>query len=200
MIEIQPELRALAPAGLYLAFRLRIAYPAEEINDLPEAWVQYYTRKTFVIDDPLIRWAHFNKGASRWIDVMEEDRRGIISAARKFGMAYGAVASVRCPITRLMSYILVARNDRAYTDEELALIEKCLIQLHETDLPSGTPMTQAELLALRLLQSGMKTKTMSAELGISESAVKQRLLSARKKIGGKTSAHAAQLAADAKLI
>lgn len=195
MIELQPDLRALAPAGLFLAFRLRIAYPAVEINDLPDDWVCHYRRQVFVVDDPLIKWAHFHRGAARWNEIDEPDPRGMIEAAKQYGMPHGAIASTRCPVTGLKSYILVAREDRPYSDDELAFIERSLIELHD-----DVDLTAAEIVALRMVQNGRKTKSMSAELGISESAVKQRLLSARKKIGGKTSAHAAQLAAEAHII
>lgn len=195
MIELQPDLRAMAPAGLFLVFRLRIAYPAAEFNHLPEDWVHHYKRNVFVIDDPLIRWAHFHRGVTRWSEVEEPDPRGMIEEAKSFGMPHGAVASVRCPMTGLKSYALAARADRAYKDDELEFIEASLLELHH-----DVDLTAAEIDALRMIQDGRTTKFIGAELGVSESAVKQRLRNARKKIGGKTSAHAAQLAAEAHII
>lgn len=199
MIELPTNLRRLAPAGLFLAFRLRLSFPACEFNLLPQKWIEHYTRNVFVVDDPLIRWAHFNKGVVRWSEVNQPDPKNMIVEARKFGMSHGAVASMLCPITRCLSYVLTARDDRPYTDEELASIQASLAAMHE-EAPSANVLTPNEIAALRMIREGLKVKVVSHELGISESAVKQRLSNIRRKFGADTTMHAVMLAEESGIL
>ena len=196
MVELPSELKALAPAGLFLVFRLRLAYPTREFNLLPSKWVAAYTKEVFVIDDPLIRWAHFNKVVARWREVDTPDPRGMIERAKEFGMNYGAVASMTCETTRCLSYVLTARSDRPYSDDELSKIQSSLAIMHK----QGDELTPNEVAALRLMRRGVKVKMISYELGISESAVKQRLANARRKVGAATTLQAIGIASGYGLI
>ena len=50
------DIAALATAGYYLALRVGFAFPMEEVNALPQDWVDHYTRNRFMLHDPVIRW------------------------------------------------------------------------------------------------------------------------------------------------
>ncbi|WP_375264230.1 helix-turn-helix transcriptional regulator [Palleronia sp.] len=195
MIDLPSDIKRLAPAGVFLVFRLRYSFPAKEFNFLPQAWINYYTENVLSIYDPLILWARKNNGVIRWSEVDEPDPRGVISEAQRFGLKHGAVASMICPITNGRSFVMTARSDRSYTDDELSEIQSSLAAMHDKYQAIGK-MTPNEAAALQLFGSGVKAKIASHHLGISESAVKQRLASARRKLGAPTTAQAFELATE----
>ena len=75
----------LSPAGYYIALRVGFAFPVEEINALPETWVEHYTHNRFMLFDPVIRWAYAHTGAARWSELDEDDPRNIFGQALPHG-------------------------------------------------------------------------------------------------------------------
>ncbi len=190
----------LAPAGHYIAIRLGFAFPLAEENALPASWVDHYTRNGLMLDDPVIRWAYDNTGAIRWSEIATPDPRGVLPAARRFGLNFGLVAvcgGVDPEVQR--SFGSFAREDREFTDLEIALIARKLVKMH-VDLAPPSNLTRAELEVLRMVKSGMKLREIAGELGVTEGAIKQRLKNARAKLNARNASHAVSLAATAGLI
>ena len=190
----------IAPMGHYLALRVGFAFPAEEINNLPKQWVEHYTMQRYMLADPVIRWIYAHTGAIRWSDIEFEDPRGVLSDAASHGLRHGA--AICCfdgsPDGR-RSFGTFVREDRPFSSEELAALERLLHKLHYDKAPP-TNLTQAELEALKMVKSGLRLKEIAHELGVSEGAIKQRLKNAKGKLGAKTGAQAATLASDFGLI
>ncbi|MBN2906950.1 MAG: autoinducer binding domain-containing protein [Rhodobacteraceae bacterium] len=184
----------IAPAGCYVALRVGFSYPAEELNRLPDPWVEYYTVKGLVVHDPMLRWVYANSGIVTWDRLAQDDPRGVLRHARRHGLSYGAVASIATPDAQgRRSYGLFARADRAFARDELDELLSTLTGLHETDgLPRN--LTRAETEALRLQANGMRLREISSALDISMSAVKARLASAKRKLGAQNASQAAALA------
>lgn len=194
------DIAALAPAGYYLALRLGFASPVDEVNRLPDHWVQEYTRNGYAPFDPLVHWIHSEVGACRWSAVKQPDDRRILARAKAQGLTFGAVVSVRDPgLGPQRSFGTFARPDREFTDEELAQLNLYVRACHEAMLPPQN-LTEAELVALRLLKDGLRLKQIAWRLGISEGAVKQRLKNARLKLSAKTVAEAIAMAASFRLV
>lgn len=191
---MKAELLQIAPAGYYVALRVGFSFPDEEINLLPEAWVEFYTAHGLVVHDPAMKWVYGNTGAARMEDIPDPDPHRIRAHAEIFGLAYGAVVSVMGSQDRgRRSYGLFYREDRAFEPDDLAALEQIMRGLH--DGSAGDPgLTAAEIEALRLQASGLRLKQVAGELGISESAVKARLNNAKKKLGAKTLSQAATIA------
>lgn len=180
------EFSYIAPAGYYIALRVGFAFPIAETNALPEAWVELYTQRGYMMFDPVMQWLYRNAGAIRWSAIGLPDPMGILAAAASHGLNYGAAVS--CTSTGTdgqRSFGSFARSDREFTDEEIALLAHKLRRLHEATAPP-TNLTGAELEALRMVREGLLFKEIAARLGVSEGAIKQRLKNAKLKLGAKT--------------
>lgn len=193
-------LSRLAPTGFYIALRVGFTFPEEELNRLPDAWVDHYTRHGFVVQDPLMKWVYANVGAQRWSDMDMPDPAGVRAAATAHGMLFGGAASILTKTDQgRRSYGLFFRSDRDFLDAELATLEVILGSLH-----SGAKMERAltanEVEALKMLASGLRLQQIAGRLGISESAVKARLNNAKLKLGARTASQAASLAASKRLL
>ena len=93
----------------------------------------------------------------------------------------------------------VARADREFTDEEIAIVSETTHELHEVGGPPED-LTPAMIEALRLVGDGYRHTAAAAEIGISESALKARLSSARDRLGAQTTAEALRMAREYRLI
>ncbi len=190
----------LAPAGHYIALRVGFAYPVEEVNALPPAWVERYTREGLMMADPVVHWVHSREGAVRWSALPLGDPRGVLAAAALHGLRFGAAVSVvDRGASGQRSWGAFARADRELTDEEMACLEAHLRARHAA-LSPPTNITRAEIEALRLVKDGQRLKQIAWQLGVTEGAVKQRLKSARLKLEAKTGAEAISRAASFGLI
>ncbi len=190
-----PALGSLGPAGYHVAVRVGFAYPLEEYVSLPPEWIARYISGGFLPDDPVTRWAYGNEGVIRWSALSEDDPRGILSEAAAHGLRFGAIASwMGGDAGGQRSYGAFVRDDREYTDAELAELMSTIQRLH-VDRTPPTNLTEAELQALGMVKNGLLLKEIAALLEVSEGAVKQRLKNARCKLKAKTGTHAATLAA-----
>jgi LuxR family transcriptional regulator, quorum-sensing system regulator SdiA len=193
-------LSRLAPIGFYIALRVGFTFPEEELNRLPDPWVDYYTRHGLVVHDPLMKWVYAHVGVQRWSGIELPDPMNVRSAAANHGMIYGAAASIltKADMGR-RSYGLFFRSDRDFLDAELDALGVILSGLH-TGAKMERALTANEVEALKLLASGLRLQQIADRLGISESAVKARLNNAKAKLGARTASQAASLAAGKRLL
>jgi len=185
------EFRPLAPAGYYIAIRVGFAFPMIEHNHLPSKWVREYTVSGLIVHDPAMSWAYRNSGAARWSEMGEEDSQGVLALAMNHGLNFGAVAScIDSGEPGQRSFGFFCRSDREYTDAELEKLYGALVSSHKAySVPKN--LTSAELETLSLVKNGLLMKEIASILGISESAIKQRLKNARVKLSAKTGSQAA---------
>lgn len=100
-----------------------------------------------------------------------------------FKLNYGAVFSRKCNFKR--SFLTISRPDRELTDTEMEIIgEKFDVWVDM--IVGNTELTDGELDVLRGLKDGLGRSAIADQLGISESAVKQRAQKACVKLGAKT--------------
>lgn len=190
----------LATAGFYIAYRVEFLLPEFEYNSLPRAWVAKYTQQGLMMLDPVMRWIYGNNGCIRWSDIDIPDTSGVLDRAAEYGLVYGAAVSLISDTEAGMrSFGNFAREDREFTDDEVTELTRRLELLFE-DLAAPIDITEAEIEALRLVKNGMLIKEVAFELGISEGAVKQRLRSAKDKLGARTTPHAVSVASNYGLI
>ncbi len=191
--ELLADLAGLAPLGYYVALHIRFVSPMMTFQTYDQAWTDHYTQNAYGLRDPLVAWGISRTGASRWSEVDLPDPFGIMKEARDFGLKYGVIVSCGPVTSRTIAG--VARGDREFTDQEMAAISGVVLRLHhETEPPDN--LTDAEIEALQVIASGERYAQGAASLGISESALKARLASARKKLFARTTAEAIQRAKD----
>jgi LuxR family transcriptional regulator, quorum-sensing system regulator SdiA len=189
---LQPDHFApFAPAGHYVAIRISFVFPMAERNCLPETWVQEYTASGLLVHDPAMAWAHQHQGWIRTRELAGEDHQGVLELAKYHGLHFGAVACCLDPAPGgQRSFGFFFRGDRDYTEAEMRTLHGCLLAAHEA-YARPTNLTDAELETLGLVKNGLLMKQIASVLGVSESAVKQRLRNARLKLNAKTGSQAA---------
>lgn len=190
----------IANAGYYVALRVGFSFPEDELNCLPDPWIEHYTTHGLVVADPALKWVYANSGAARMSELNLPDPQRVLPRAVRHGLEYGAVVSVHgVQDNGRRSYGFFFRGDRELLTVEMQALEKIVRSLH-TQKEDSKPLTAAEIEALQMQSRGMRLKQVAAALGISESAVKARLNNAKRKLGAKTLSQAVSIAAARRLI
>ena len=194
------QIEQISPAGFYVALRVGFSFPAEELNELPENWVEFYTTHGLVVHDPAMKWVYANTGVVRFSDMILPDPHQVRARAAVFGLCHGAAISVMGAADRgRRSYGLFFREDRDFEATDLIELQRIIARLHEGD-DEEPVLTAAEVEVLRLQSEGLRLKQIAALLNISESAVKARLNNVKRKLGAKTQSQAASIAASLKIL
>ena len=191
------RLSKLAPSGYALALHIRFASANQMFQTYDPRWVERYTERGYMLCDPLVSWGFSREGAVRWSELGFPDPHNIFGQAAEFGLKYGVAVS--CGEVSSRSIGGVARGDREFTDAEVKRIEATVRSLHEASTPADR-LTPAQRHALRTIAHGCRHAEAAALLGISESALKARLKSARERLFARTTAEAIQRAREYKLL
>jgi LuxR family transcriptional regulator, quorum-sensing system regulator SdiA len=199
--EFTDQIGMLAPAGFYVALRVGFSFPTEELNQLPDQWVEHYTKHGLVVYDPMMKWVYASTGVARVSELESPDPMGVLPTAALFGLTHGAVVSAHLATDRgRRSFGFFFRGDREYHSGELEMLNSMLSTLHSDQAkPLDAALTGAEIEALRMLSRGMRLRQIADTIGISESAVKARLNGAKRKLSARTASQAATIAASRRL-
>lgn len=190
-------LSALATKGFSAGLHIRFAAPLIYVRTYEEAWTTLYDQNAYALRDPLVFWGLGVRGCTRWSGIRLPDPFNILGQAASFGLVYGVVVS-HGPITS-RTIVGLARDDREFTDDEMEQAAEIVRALHIAAEPP-TELTPAQVEALRLLAEGDRHSAAAAKLGISESAFKARLQSARVRLGARTTAQALKKAREYQLL
>lgn len=191
------ELESIAPAGYTVGLHIRFATPLVYRSSYPEDWVQYYNDNSYYLRDPLVFWGIGKSGTTRWSQIPLPDPFNVIGQAASYGLKFGAVSSYG-PITS-RSIIGISRADREFIDEELGTLTEITARLHIEAKPPSE-LTPAQIEALQCIANGDRHTAASAKLGISESAFKARLKSARIRLEARTTSEALRKAREYRLL
>jgi LuxR family transcriptional regulator, quorum-sensing system regulator SdiA len=200
LLAMKDQITRVAPAGFYVALRVGFSFPEEEMNALPELWVEFYTTHGLVVQDPAMRWVYGNTGCIRFSEMEMPDPQQVRGHAAVFGLSHGAAVSVMAVADRgRRSYGLFYRDDRDFNEEEVSELHRIMGQLHKGPEDERS-LTAAEIEALKMQSEGLRLKQIAGKLGISESAVKARLNNVKRKLGAKTQSQAASIAAARRIL
>lgn len=191
------QLALLAPQGYFLGLHIRFTAPLMTFQTYDQDWLDYYTENGFVLRDPATAWGFSQVGWIRWGDPGMPDPFGIFREAAKFGLNYGF--TVACGPIKSRTIASLARSDREFLDNEIKLAETIVLRLHDVTEPPEE-LTRAQVEALRCIAGGDRHAAAAVKLGISESALKARITSARIRLMARTTAEAIQRAKDYRLI
>lgn len=187
----------LAPAGYFLGLHIRFTAPLMTFQTYDQAWLDHYTNNGYVLRDPMTAWGFSTTGTIRWSDKRLPDPFGLFLEAAKYGLNYGATVSYGEISSRTIASI--AHSEREFTDEEIARVASIVHELHDATEPPSE-LTTAQIEALKCIAGGDRHAAAAAKLGISESALKARLNSARQRLMARTTAEAIQRAKDYRLL
>jgi len=134
-------LLSVAPAGFALILHMGFVTPTILLQSYSSKWQDHYNNNGYAMTDPVVRWGFSNRGATTWASLADDDPSGVLKAAAEHGMTHGIVCSVGDQTA--FSFCGYARNDRAFTEEETALLSKITQKLHDlthglTALPDDT--------------------------------------------------------------
>lgn len=191
------ELAQMSPLGYRIGLHIRFATPLVYHSTFPPAWERHYNDNAYYLRDPLVFWGIGLTGVTRWSEISLPDPFDVFKQAGEFGLKYGASAS--CGPISSRSIIGVGRADREFTDAELAHLHDLAQRLHDENAPP-TELTTAQIEALQCISNGDRHTAAAAKLGISESALKARLKSARIRLEARTTSEAVRKAREYRLL
>ena len=191
------RLEQLAPMGYTVGLHIRFATPLIYRSSYPEAWVDQYNSQSYYLRDPLVFWGVGVEGTTRWSAIPLPDPFGVMKKAAAHGLAYGAVSSYG-PITS-RSIVGISRADREFHDDELEALKEVTVQLHIEAKPPSE-LTKAQMEALQCVANGDRHSAAAEKLGITESAFKARLTSARIRLEARTTSEAIRKAREYRLL
>jgi len=187
----------IATTGHAIGLHIRFAAPLMTFFSYPEAWQEHYTSNTYGLRDPIIGWGFSEVGTCRWSALTIPDPFNILGQGAAYGLRYGVAISCGPITSRTIAGL--ARPDREFTDPEIAELQALIAALHDlTEPPASLTPSQRE--ALQLIAGGDRHTAAAAKLGISESALKARLNSARQRLMARTTAEAIQRAKEYRLL
>ncbi len=191
------KLQQIASAGYALGLHIRFASATMMFQTYPQEWLDIYTQKGYMLCDPLVSWGFSSEGSCRWSELTAPDPHDVLLQARAFDLNYGIAVSFGAVQSRTIGGF--AKEDREFTDQEIQDVQEIVERLHAETTPPES-LTDAQVAALRLIANGCRHAQAAANLGISESALKARLKSARERLLARTTAEAIQRALEYKLL
>ncbi|MCX8509683.1 MAG: autoinducer binding domain-containing protein, partial [Rhodobacteraceae bacterium] len=176
---------------------IRFTSPLLTFQTYDQAWLDHYTNNGYVLRDPMTGWGFSTTGSVRWSDPVLMDPFGLFKEAATYGLRFGV--TVACGPISSRTIASFARSDREFVDSEIDAIKSIVFRLHDITEPPES-LSRSQLEALTCIANGMRHAAAAASLGISESAFKARLNSARIKLLARTTAEALQRAKEYKLL
>lgn len=195
-VELQTVAR-LATAGYFIGLHIRFTSPLMTFQTYDQRWIDHYTENGYVLRDPMTAWGFSRTGWIRWSDPALLDPFGLFKEAAQYGLNFGVTVAMGPIKSRTIASF--AREDREFRDDEIDRIERSVKRLHELSEPPEA-LTEAQIEALRCIAGGDRMAAAAEKLGISESALKARISTARDRLMARTTAEAIQRAKDNRLI
>ena len=195
-VELQ-NLARLATSGYFIGLHIRFTSPLFTFQNYDQRWIDHYTENGFVLRDPMTAWGFSRTGWIRWSDPALLDPFGLFKEAAHYGLNFGA--TVACGPIKSRTIASFARADREFRGDEIAKIEKTVLRLHDLSEPPEA-LTEPQIEALKMIAGGDRFAAAAEKLGISESALKARITTARNRLMARTTAEAIQRAKDNRLI
>ena len=189
------RLTGMAPMGYFVGLHIRFAVPLITYVTYPDDWKSHYNANAYHLRDPMVAWGFSREGVIRWSDIPAEvpDTFGILDEAAQFGLIHGICCSFGPIASRTI--VSAARENAPFTEDEMAEVNFLTKRMHKVTEPPQS-LTQAQIAALQRIEAGDQHEAAAQALGISTSALKARLASARDKLMCRTTAETLQKAKD----
>ncbi len=123
------RLDVLCTSGYAVALHIRFTTPRFLFQTYNKDWMEIYSEKGLVLQDPTVLWGFSNTGVARWQDLEELDDNGILPMAKTFGLNYGFTFAIDQNASK--SITSFARHDRDFTDAEVEEITTIAQEMHD---------------------------------------------------------------------
>lgn len=135
------DLMARAPAGFAIGLHVRFQAPTYMFQTYPVAWLEEYSHKGLMMQDPTVAWGMANRGVIGWEALRQRDPAGLFDLARRHGLVHGFAVSLESRGSHSLGGF--ARTDRAFLPAEIEAIHGLVADLHDrtaetTSLPEAT--------------------------------------------------------------
>lgn len=144
------ELDLLSPAGFALGLQIDYTTPRFMFQTYPKKWLEVYNAKGLLMYDPVVQWGFQNTGAVRWRDLRDDDPKGVMTQAARYGMCYGITFSTTHGKSRSVGGF--ARSDRDYLDVEIDELAATVMQLHKMTAKL-TKLSNPDVIALKRMSN-----------------------------------------------
>lgn len=191
--ELLLRLDAWSPSGNSFGFHIRFSRPLLPRSTFSDEWNQRYSEKTYIVSDPAVVWGMMEVGTIRWSEIAIPDTMGVFADAADHGLTFGATFATGPRESK--TFGTCARGDREFTDAELEEIQTIVVEIHGL-FDAGPVLKSHQLDALRALAEGLTYDQACESLGISRTALRNRLAGARRALSAENNAEAVRLAID----
>lgn len=137
---------ANCPSGFAIALHIEFTSPTFLFQTYPKQWIDIYTKRGLVLNDPTVRWGFENTGTIRWRNLVDQDDANVMQMAHEFGLNYGFTAALVSEGSRTVASF--ARSDRDYLDAEINELRDQLRTLHN-ETQGLDALSESDLQALR---------------------------------------------------
>lgn len=192
-----PAIGAIAEAGYFLALRIRGASPMMSFHTYPQAWIDEYTSKGYVLRDPVTTWAMTVGGSIRWSSLLLPDPFGVFRRAARHGLRYGA--SVAVGPRGALTVCSFSRGDREFTDDEIAAVRDIVADLHERTAPPAQ-LSEDQVALLGVLSECDAAADVAERLGVPVEAAGRAVRDLCESLLARSPHEAVQRARDYRLI
>lgn len=135
-----------SPAGFALGLHIEYTTPRFMFQTYPKKWLEIYSARGLLVHDPVVMWGFEHAGAIRWRDLLDEDDRGVMAEARRYGMTHGVTIAIHSGKFRSIGGF--ARSDRDYFDVEIDELKALVWRLHD-ETAGLTELSDADVIALK---------------------------------------------------
>lgn len=200
------RVKKIGPLGYTLTINIQVPDADLIHSTFDPSWLEYYTKHTFVLRDPVFHWGLLGEGVTRWSEiklgemVVSPYTQRVFEKARQFGLNYGGVASTRSTFGyRGRCYLSVARGDRELTDTELQEVADLLAEAI-AGYRDTRGLGSAEIQVLQFLADGLTQEEIAKTIGLSRAGVRKRIERARIALKAASSIQMMAIAVERRLV
>jgi LuxR family transcriptional regulator, quorum-sensing system regulator SdiA len=148
MREVLAHIGAICDTGFALAIHIRFTRSALLYRTYDPTWIEHYSEKGYFLSDPVVHWGLTNDGAVDWDALTEQDTEGVLSDAKRFGLANGWTFSVGPATSRTISGH--TKSGKPFTPQERHTITTLVTRAHDmtNDIDTMPPGVVEALRAL----------------------------------------------------
>lgn len=148
VLQLLGKIAALCDTGYLLAVHIRYTRPSLMYRTYPQAWIDHYSERGFMMTDPVVHWGLANTGVALWADLVGQDPEGVVAAAAAYGLHNGWTYAVGPTAARTIASMTKSGAD--FTESERAQMMALVDELHALteDFDNLPAATQEALRAL----------------------------------------------------